>query len=275
MLRRTIPSSGQALPVVGLGTWIQFDVDPASSEVEDLKEVLRTMHRHGGKIIDSSPMYGRSEGMIGRLTRELNLQDEFFYATKVWTSGRSAGIQQMEQSMRLMGRQTMDLMQIHNLMDWETHIRTLKDWKAAGKIKYFGITHYTDSAHSRLQKIIRSEPELDFVQCNYSINDRHAEDRLLPMAKDYNVAVIINRPYAGGALFRKIRGRDLPAWAAECDINSWGQFFLKYLLGNPAVTCVIPGTSNPQHLADNMGAATGRLPDQAFRARMVAHFRGI
>ncbi|MDR8389637.1 aldo/keto reductase [Aliifodinibius sp. S!AR15-10] len=268
MRKRAIPSSGEELPVVGLGTWIQFDVGESSTARKPLKEVLRLMAEHGGEVIDSSPMYGNSEEVVGDLSTELGIADQFFYATKVWTSGRQSGINQIQASMQKMRRDTIDLMQIHNLLDWQTHLQTLKNWKQDGRIRYIGITHYTTSAHDRLEQIIRSE-DIDFVQFNYSIRTRNAEQSLLDTALENGVAVIINRPYEGGSLFGAVSGRDLPEWAADYDINSWGQFFLKYILSHPAVTCVIPGTSDPEHLVDNMGAGYGRLPDEQGREKMV------
>ena len=268
MLMRTIPVSGEKLPVVGLGSWQQFDVSSASEERNPLKEVLKNMHHIGGKVIDASPMYGRAEQVIGDLTDEVKLNDKFFLATKVWTTGRQAGVDQMNESLRKMRRKTIDLMQVHNLQDWQTHLKTLKDWKSQGKIRYIGVTHYTDSAHAQLEQIVRSK-SVDFVQFNYSIRSRNAEKSLLNAARDNGVAVIINEPFDQGALFRSVKGKELPAWAADYDIKSWAQFFLKYLLGNAAVTCVIPGTSDVKHLVDNMGAGFGRLPDEAGRKKMV------
>ncbi|SFD92950.1 aldo/keto reductase [Spirosoma endophyticum] len=268
MLTRLIPSSKEALPVVGLGTWQTFDVLTPSAK-EPLKDVLKTMHQYGGTLIDSSPMYGRSEGVVGELTAGSDLENQFFYATKVWTQGREAGIQQMNESFRLMRRKTMDLMQIHNLTDWKTHIKTLKDWKAAGKIRYIGITHYTDSMHGELEQILSSVP-IDFVQFNYSIVSRNAEKRLLPAAAEHGVATLINRPLGEGGLFAKVRGKNLPDWVKEYGIESWGQFFLKFLLSHAAVTCVIPGTSKPDHMADNAKAGIGPLPDKATREKMAA-----
>lgn len=268
MLTRTIPVSGERLPVVGLGSWQQFDVGSASEERNPLKEVLKNMHDLGGKVIDASPMYGRAEQVIGDLTVEVKLNDKFFLATKVWTTGRQAGVDQMNESLRKMRRKKIDLVQVHNLQDWQTHLKTLKDWKSVGKIRYIGVTHYTDSAHAQLEQIVRSK-SVDFVQFNYSIRSRNAEKSLLNAARDNGVAVIINEPFDQGALFRSVKGKELPAWAAEYDIKSWAQFFLKYLLGNSAVTCVIPGTSDLKHLIDNMGAGFGRLPDEAGRKKMV------
>lgn len=274
IMKRAIPSSGEALPIVGLGTWIQFDVGTSASERAPLREVLMQMKQHGGKVIDASPMYGNSEEVVGDLTQELGIADHFFFATKVWTSGEQAGIRQMEASMQKMQRSTMDLMQIHNLTDWKTHIKTLRQWKEAGKTRYIGVTHYTDSAHARLEEIIRTE-DIDFVQFNYSIRSRHAEQSLLETARKQGVAVIINRPYEGGSLFRLVRNEEIPAWAKEYDINSWGQFFLKFILSHPAVTCAIPGTSNPKHVIDNMLAGYGKLPDEDAREKMAGYIQQL
>lgn len=274
MRKRAIPSSNEKLPVVGLGTWRQFDVGNSSSERAPLRKVLNRMVDKGGQLIDTSPMYGTAEKVIGDLTTELGIADRFFYATKVWTSGRQSGIEQMNASMRKMQRSTMDLMQIHNLLDWQTHLKTLKEWKDKGKVRYIGVTHYTVSSHERIERIVKSE-DIDFVQFNYSIRTRHAEQSLLKAAQDHGVAVIINQPYEGGALFKRVKNKELPNWASDYDINSWGQFFLKYILSHPAVTCVIPGTSDPGHLVDNMGAGYGKLPDDQTREKMVQYFNRL
>jgi diketogulonate reductase-like aldo/keto reductase len=268
MLQRIIPSSGERLPVVGLGTWLQFDVGSSASEREPLLEVLRQMAAKGGKVIDSSPMYGKAEEVIGALTTATGKPDQFFYATKVWTSGEQNGIVQMEASLKKMKRNKMDLLQVHNLLDWQTHLRTLNRWKKEGRVRYTGITHYTVSAHDELEGIVRSRA-VDFVQFNYSIRVRSAEQRLLKACADSGVAVIINQPFDSGDLFQLVKGRALPPWAAEYNIQSWAQYFLKYILSHPAVTCVIPGTSNPRHVVDNMGAGYGRLPDERERKRMI------
>ncbi|MFC5411880.1 aldo/keto reductase [Larkinella bovis] len=273
MLNRPIPVSKENLPVVGIGTWQTFDVT-GTAEKEPLLQALKAVQQAGGKMIDSSPMYGRSEEVVGDLTAKSGFQNQFFYATKVWTRGREAGIRQMEESMQKMKRSALDLMQIHNLVDWKTHLETLKAWKAAGKIRYIGITHYTDSRHDELIDILSKEP-IDFVQFNYSILSRNAEKRLLPTARDKGVATIINQPFAEGRLFSRVKGKELPAWANENEIHSWAQFFLKFLIGHPAVTCVIPGTSNPKHAADNMLAGHGRQPDAALREKMAALIGGL
>ncbi|MCF2496899.1 aldo/keto reductase [Dyadobacter chenhuakuii] len=268
MIQRTIPASGEKLPVIGLGSWQQFDVGQAASERAALTKVLEEMETLGGKLIDASPMYGRAEEVIGALTTELKNNDKFFFATKVWTTGKEQGIAQMNDSFRKMGRKKIELMQIHNLQDWQTHLKTLKDWKAQGKIKYIGITHYTDSAHARLEQIVKAK-EVDFVQFNYSIRSRNAEKSLLNAAKDHGVAVIINEPFEQGALFRAVKGKELPAFVADYDIRSWAQYFLKYIVSHPAVTCAIPGTSDVKHVTDNLGAALGKLPDEAGRKKMI------
>ncbi len=269
MLRRPIPSSGEALPVVGLGTYQSFDVGGNASERSPLKEVLRLFVKQGGKLVDSSPMYGPSESVVGDLATELGITPQLFMATKVWASGRDAGIRQMEESFRRMKVERMDLMQIHNLLDWKTHLATLKQWKAAGRIRYIGITHYHSGAYADLERLIKTR-DFEFVQFNYSIAEREAEERLLPLAQEAGVAVIVNRPFAQASLFFRVRGKEVPGWAAEFDCKSWGQFFLKYIISHPAVTCVIPATAKPQHMLDNMMAGIGRLPDEVTRRKMAA-----
>lgn len=269
VMKRKIPSSEEMLPIVGVGTWQTFDVGTSPSERSPLKEVLKTLLEKGGTVIDSSPMYGRSEGVVGELSTELGINEKLFVATKVWTSGRQSGIDQMNRSFSLLRRKNIDLMQIHNLVDWRTHLATLRSWKEDGKIRYLGITHYTESSYDNIEQILKTE-KLDFLQINYSIVSRQVEERILPLAQDKGVAVIINQPYEGGSLFRSVRGKELPGYTKEFDCASWGQFFLKFILGHPAVTCVIPGTDNPRHMIDNMGAGLGKLPDQEMRKRMIA-----
>jgi diketogulonate reductase-like aldo/keto reductase len=266
LLKRIIPSSGEELPVIGLGTWQTFDVADAS--YPDLEKVLDILYAGGGRLIDSSPMYGRSEKVIGDITSGMKISDDFFYATKVWTTGLQKGIAQMDSSLQKMKRKRMDLIQVHNLSDWKTYLPQLRKWKEAGKIRYTGITHYTDSHHDELERIIRSEKP-DFVQFNYSILARNAEKRLLTAAADAGVATLINRPFGEGALFKKVKGKSLPAWAAEYDIQSWSAFFLKYIIAHPSVTCVIPATGNPEHALDNVKAGTGILPDAAVKKKMT------
>jgi aryl-alcohol dehydrogenase-like predicted oxidoreductase len=270
ILRRPIPKTGELLPVVGLGTWQTFDAGAAESERAPLREVLRELVALGGKVVDSSPMYGRSEEVAGDLASELKIHDRLFLATKVWTSGRNAGIRQMEESFRRLRAKRIDLMQVHNLLDWRTHLATLREWKEEGRIRYLGVTHYTASAYGELARVMENEP-LDFVQVNYSIAEREAENRILPLAAERRVALLINRPFAEGALFRKTGGKPLPPWAAEIGCASWAQFFLKFVISHPAVTCAIPGTSKARHLADNMGAGLGPLPELKTRERMARH----
>lgn len=274
MLKRPIPASDEPLPVVGLGTYQSFDVGTGAAGREPVREVLRLFAASGGTLVDSSPMYGKSESVVGDLASGLGLVGKLFMATKVWTSGREAGIAQMEASFRRMKVERMDLMQIHNLLDWKTHLATLKQWKAAGRVRYLGITHYHSGAYADLERLMKTK-DYEFVQFNYSIAEREAEDRILPLARELGVAVIVNRPFAQASLFSRVRGREVPAWAAEFDCKSWGQFFLKYILGHPAVTCVIPATSKPQHMEDNMGAGLGRLPDEATRRKMVAYMDSL
>jgi diketogulonate reductase-like aldo/keto reductase len=274
MLKRIIPSSSELLPVIGVGTWQQFDVDISGSRREPLSEVLQLMMQSGGTLIDTSPMYGKAEQVIGELTEGFANKDDFFYATKVWTSGAQEGIKQMESSMQKMKRETMDLIQVHNLVDYKTHLRTLKQWKEEGKVRYIGVTHYQVSAHEELEKIIKSEKP-DFVQFNYSIRVRNAEKSLLHTAKDNGVAVIINEPLEKGSLFNLVKGKQLPEWCADYDIKSWVQFFLKYILSHEAVNCVIPATSNPAHLLENVGAGQGAMPDKKIRLEMLEFINAL
>jgi len=268
MLARAIPSSGEKLPVIGLGTWQAFDVDLASDNRRQLGDVLSLLVKLGGRVIDTSPMYGRAEEVIGELTTALGIRDKVFLATKVWTRGKENGIKSMERSMALLRAKRIDLMQVHNLVDLETQLATLREWKAQGRIRYLGITHYEAGAFADVEKIMRSE-KLDFVQINYSIMEREAEERLLPLAQQRGVAVIINRPFGGGDLFSRTRSTPLPDWAAEFDCRSWAQFFLKWIVANSAVTCAIPATNKPPHLEDNMMGGIGRVPDAKMRQRMV------
>ena len=268
ILARPIPSTTETLPVVGLGTWRTFDVGAGAAARAPLAEVLQRFVALGGRVIDSSPMYGAAESVVGDLAAELGVAEKLFLATKVWTTGREAGLGQMEQSLRHLRARRLDLMQIHNLQDWRTHLRTLREWKAQGRIRYLGVTHYTESAYDELERVLRAEP-LDFVQVNYSLVERTAERRILPLARERGVAVLVNRPFSEGDLFRRVRDRALPEWATEIDCHSWAQLFLKWILAHPAVTCAIPATSRVQHLVDNMNAGVGRLPDAAARERLA------
>jgi diketogulonate reductase-like aldo/keto reductase len=273
MLTRPIPSSGKPLPVIGLGTWRGFDVSSSPQQRAPLADVLRVLFEAGGSVVDSSPMYGPAESVTGDLLAAAGSRDKAFIATKVWTQGKSAGIAQMQRSMKLLRTDHVDLMQIHNLLDWRTHLATLRDWKEQGRISYVGVTHYTSSAYAELEAVLRAE-KLDFVQLNYAIDDRTAEKRLLPLAAERGVAVIVNLPFGGGGLLRRLRGVPLPAWAAEIGCETWAQALLKFVVGHPAVTCTIPGTSKPEHMRENAHAGIGPLPDAALRQRMIASIRG-
>jgi aryl-alcohol dehydrogenase-like predicted oxidoreductase len=271
IVRKPIPRSGEALPVIGLGTWQTFDVGTNQAAREPLQEVLREFVRAGGSVIDSSPMYGNSETVAGDIAHELGLHRQLFLATKVWTSGRDAGVRQMEESFRRLRAQRMDLMQVHNLVDYRTHLETLRRWKEPGKVRYIGVTHYTSSAYDQLARVLASE-DLDFVQFNYSLGEREAEKRLLPLAAEKQLGVLINRPFSEGRLFRRAAGKPLPPWAKEIGCASWAQFFLKFIVSHPAVTCAIPATSKVAHLTDNMRAGLAPMPDAATRARMARYF---
>ena len=269
MHKRKVPSTGEMLGVVGLGTWQTFDVGGTSAERAPLAEVLRTLFDGGGSVVDSSPMYGRSEGVAGDLIAAAGARDKAFIATKVWTSGRDAGIAQMEQSLKLFHTDRIDLMQIHNLLDWQIHLPTLRAGKKEGRIRLLGVTHYTESAHDALDAVLR-EGGFDFVQINYAIDDRGAERRLLKTAADKGVAVLVNRPFGGGGLMRKLSGRPLPAWAKDIGCTSWAQILLKFVLAHPAITCAIPGTSKPEHMRDNIQAGLGDYPDAGLVQKMIA-----
>jgi len=274
MLKRKIPSTGEELPMVGVGTSGVFDVGGSSGERAPLMEVLKVLVGAGGSLLDTSPMYNRSEAVSGDLMAALELGNRMFVATKVWTRGKEEGRQQIESSMRLLKSPRLDLVQVHNLLDLETQLANVRALKEQGKVRYSGITHYTVGSHSDLEGVIRREP-LEFVQFNYSIVTRQAEQRLLPVAAERKVAVLINRPFEDGALFARVRGKPLPAWAAEIDCASWAQFFLKFIVSHPAVTCVIPATAKPDHMVDNVRAGHGRMPDDKMRERMAAHVAAL
>jgi diketogulonate reductase-like aldo/keto reductase len=268
LIKKVIPRSGEKITPVGVGTWQTFDAGSSDGELEPLRGVLKTLIEKSGTVIDSSPMYGRSQQVVGTLSTEMDLNSKLFIATKVWTSGEQEGIEQMNRSMGLLKRSKIDLMQVHNLVDWRTHLKTLKNWKDQGKIRYIGITHYLESAYNEVERIMKGEA-IDFLQINYSLTSRTAAERLFPLAQERRMGVIINQPFEEGALFRSIKGKPLPAWASEFDCNSWAQFFLKFIIAEPAVTCVIPGTSQPHHMLDNMGAAYGKLPNEKQRSEMI------
>lgn len=268
---KEIPGTSESLPVIGLGTWQTFDRASSPGARRAVEEVLSTFVELGGRVIDSSPMYGRAEDVVGDLSTKLNVQDKLFIATKVWTTGRRAGIEQMENSMRKLRVPRIDLMQVHNLVDVGTHLETLREWKREGRVRYLGVTHYTPSGQEAIADLIESQT-LDFIQINYSVEEREAERRLLPLARERGIAVIVNRPFAGGSSLRRLRSTPLPDWAAEIDCTSWAQLLLKFIIAHPAVTCAIPATSKVAHLRDNMRAGTGALPDESLRARIVTAF---
>jgi len=274
MHTRRIAATGEALPVIGLGTWQTFDVGADAAARAPLQEVLKILFDAGARMVDSSPMYGASESVVGDLCSALGICEPLFLASKVWTQGREEGLRQMQRSIERMRAGPLDLLQVHNLVDVETHTKTLLAWKGEQRVRYVGITHYTASAHAALERWLRTR-QYDFVQVNYSLEEPHAAERLLPLARDLGVAVIVNRPFAEGGMFRRVRGKALPAWARELGIASWGQFFLKWIVSHPAVTCAIPGTSKPAHMRDNVGAGFGPLPDEAGRRMMAKHYDAL
>ncbi|MEZ5291947.1 MAG: aldo/keto reductase [Vicinamibacterales bacterium] len=269
MNTRPIPSSGEALPVVGVGTYVGFDVAPGSERYAALPGVLEALLGAGGTVVDSSPMYGRAERTTGELLAARSPRPPVFLATKVWTSGREAGIAQMEASFRLLQTRRIDLMQVHNLVDWQTHLPTLRRWKDEGRLRYVGISHYTPSAYDAVEAVLRAE-RLDFLQINYAVDDRAAEARLLPLARDRGVAVLVNRPFGGGDLLGRLRGAPLPGWAGDVGASSWAQLALKFVLAHPAVTCAIPGTGNPRNMADNAAAGSGPLLTERQRRDLIS-----
>ncbi|MDX1606217.1 MAG: aldo/keto reductase [Candidatus Competibacterales bacterium] len=273
-LTRPVPATGERLPVIGMGSWITFDVrnDPAARAVR--VEVLRHFFERGGAVIDSSPMYGASEEVIGHCLERLDNDERLFSATKVWTPGQWLGVQQMEHSQELWGVRRFALMQIHNMVDWDTHLRTLRDWKEQGRIRYIGITTSHGRRHDAFERIMRTQP-FDFVQFTYNIRNREAEQRLLPLAAERGMGVIINRPFQRGRLLDDLQGKPLPPWAGEIDCSNWAQFLLKFIVSHPAVTCAIPATSRVDHMRENMGALYGRLPDARTRQRMVRYFEHL
>ncbi|WP_455199919.1 aldo/keto reductase [Kaarinaea lacus] len=273
-IKKPIPSSGELLPVIGMGSSRTFDVVDNQEARGKLQKVLQTFFDNGGSLIDSSPMYGSSEEVIGDLLKKVNNKGALFSATKVWIDGQQEGVEQMRNSMKLWGVNKFDLMQIHNLRDWQVHLETLKQWKADGKIRYIGITTSHGWSHDELETVLKKET-FDFVQFSYNIIDRAVERRLLPIAREKGIATLINRPYQKGSLFSNVRSKPLPEWAKEFDIESWGQFFLKFIVSHPTVTCVIPATSKPHHMLDNMGAGFGQLPDAKTRQRMIEYMDSL
>ncbi len=273
MLTKPIPSSGESLPVIGLGTYDVFDVAGTADNIATRKDIVDQLVAAGGNLLDTSPMYNRSEEVIGDIINAGVDRDGLFLATKVWIDGKAAGEKQMQRSADLMNSQVVDLMQVHNLRDTATHMATIREWQQDGRIRYNGLTHYTAGAHEALMREMKAhKPE--FIQINYSLGERGAENGVLPLAEDLGTAVLINRPYQAGRLFRAVSGKDLPEFATEF-ANSWGQFFLKFIVSHPAVTCAIPATSKPHHMADNLGAGFGTMPDPAMRKRMADYFASL
>lgn len=273
-LTRTIPASGESLPVIGMGSWLTFDVGGDEADLAVRTDVLRTFFELGGGMVDSSPMYGSSEEVIGHALTRLEAPKAFFSATKVWTPSERRGPKQMAESERLWGLRRFDLMQIHNLVAWEKHLGTLLDWKEQGRVRYIGITTSHGRRDAAFAKVMEEQP-IDFVQFTYNVLDRSAEQRLLPLAAERGMAVVINRPFRRGALFEAFGHKPLPSWAAEIDCANWAQFFLKFIVSHPAVTCAIPATSRVDHMRENMGAAYGRLPDDRMRRRMLAYVESL
>ncbi|MBD3619399.1 MAG: aldo/keto reductase [Chromatiales bacterium] len=270
VITRPIPATGERLPVIGLGTWLTFDVQQPAQRLP----VMQAFFAAGGGLIDSSPMYGEAEAVVGWCLQRLGHPQGLFSATKVWTPGVATAAGQMADSLRLWGLERLDLQQVHNLVQWREHLETLKAWKAEGRIRYLGVTTSHGRRHDELEQIMLSQP-LDFVQFTYNVIDREAERRLLPLAAERGIAVIVNRPFRGGSLFNGIQGRPLPPWAGEIDCANWAQFFLKFIVSHPAVTCAIPATTRVAHLEENMGAGRGRLPDADMRRRMLAYLQSL
>jgi len=274
LIRRAIPGTGEMLPVIGMGSWITFNVGEDSALRAARVEVLRTFFEHGGAVIDSSPMYGSSEEVIGHCLERLDNDGALFAATKVWTPFQWLGKKQMAESEQLWGTKRFDLMQIHNLLDWEAHLETLTAWKAEGRVCHIGITTSHGSRHDEMEAIMRTQP-IDFVQFTYNILDREADARLLPLAAERGLGVLINRPFRRGDLMDRFERHPLPDWASEFDAQNWAQFLLKFIVSHPAVTCAIPATSRVDHMMENMGACTGRLPDPEMRARMIRYVESL
>jgi diketogulonate reductase-like aldo/keto reductase len=274
ILTKPIPSTGEALPVVGLGSWITFNVGNDQVARDSSAEVMRAFFAAGGRMIDSSPMYGSSQEVIGYGLGRLGRPASLFSADKVWISSGSRGPAQIEQSRRYWGVPRFDLLQVHNVRAWEEHLPTLFAMKAAGRLRYVGITTSEGRRHREIERIMRDQP-LDFVQVTYNVLDREVEDRILPLARERGIAVIANRPFREGALIRKVSAFSLPAWAADFDCVNWAQFLLKFIVSHPAVTCAIPATTSAAHVRENMGAAYGRLPDESARRRMVADVEAL
>ena len=271
MLKRVIPSSGEEMPVIGLGTSRVFDIEPSRNELNIRKEILDIFYKNGGRLIDTSPMYGMSEEIIGMSAEEYIQKNRFFLATKVWTEGKENGMRQIEESFQKMKANKISLIQVHNLLDWKTQIKTLRSLKDEGRIDYIGITHYKSNAFDEMIKIMKAE-KIDFAQFNYSLGEREAEQTILPFCKDKGIATLINRPFMRGRLFKEVQNKKLPSWVVDYDIDSWGQFFLKYIISHDAVTNVIPATSKSKNMLDNTRAGMGKMPDAGAKRRMLEIF---
>jgi len=271
MLKRVIPSSGEELPVIGLGTSRVFDIERSKNELNVREKILDIFYENGGRLIDTSPMYGMSEEIIGITAKKYIEKNRFFLATKVWTEGRENGMRQIEESFQKMRADKISLIQVHNLIDWKTHIKTLRSLKDEGRIDYIGITHYKSNAFDEMIKIMKAE-KVDFAQFNYSMGEREAEQKILPFCKDNGIATLINRPFMRGRLFREAQEKKLPLWVSDYDIHSWGQFFLKYIISHDAVTNIIPATSKPKNMLDNARAGMGRMLDEKAKKRMFEVF---
>lgn len=271
---KLIPSTGEALPVVGLGTWITFNVGNDPVLRDECSAVMAAFFEAGGRIIDSSPMYGSSQPVIGYGLRKLGMPARLFSADKVWTSSGRNGPPQIEESRRFWGVPRFDLLQVHNLVAWERHLPTLFEMKAAGALRYVGITTSEGRRHDLFEEIMRTQP-LDFVQVTYNIVDREVEDRILPLARDRGMGVIVNRPFQQGALTRRLEGTPLPEWASEIGATTWAQFILKFIVTHPAVTVAIPATTRVDHVRENLAAAAGPMPEAAMRRRMAAYVREL
>jgi len=273
-LTRPIPRTGERIPAIGMGTWITFNVGPSQTLRDQRTEVLRRFFAHGGGMIDSSPMYGSAESVLGYGFERLATTEGLFSATKVWTGSDAEGREQVADSFRLWGVPQFDLFQVHNLVNWEAHLPMLAERKAAGRIRYLGLTTSHGSRHDEMLDLMRRD-DIDFVQFTYNIADRWAEERLLPMAADRGIAVIVNRPFRRGALPERLRGEPLPGWAADYGIENWPQFLLKFIISHPAVTCAIPATSQVAHMEENMRALKGPLPEPSMRRRMVDYVENL
>lgn len=271
MLSRPIPASGEPLPVIGMGTSGSFDVPATEAALAPLREVLRLLLDKGGRVLDTAPSYGRAQTVSGLLLEQGGWRENVFLASKLGVRGRERGLTQFEENLGALRSKRLDLLQVHNLIDYRTLLGLLRDLKAQGRIRYLGVTHYLGAAHDKLVGIVEREP-LDFLQINLSVVSRNAERRLLPLCREKGVAVLINRAFEDGQLFSRVKGRELPRWAADIDCSSWAQVFLKYVVSHPAVTCVIPASSDPRHMADNLLAGFGRMPDAAQRERIAAYF---